>query len=65
MIDVFVIIYGSKWGIKFTNSIVQKIYKTKEEAVFYGRQLANQKECDLYLEVKPGKFEKVKPEKKL
>jgi hypothetical protein len=45
---------------KYQTGIVQKIYKTKEEALFYGAQMAKRYDSDLYVEEKPGKFVKQK-----
>ena len=59
--DVYVITYGSsRWGWKFETSIVQKIYPTKEEAIFYGKQAAKQFESDVFVQEKNGKFKKLK-----
>jgi hypothetical protein len=59
--NVYIITYGStRWGWKFETGIVQKIYPTKEEAIFYGNQAAKQSESIVYVQEKNGKFKKLK-----
>lgn len=59
--DVHVIPYSSKWGWKYATSIVQKIYKTKEDALFYAAHTALKHETDLYIEDAKGKLTKLNP----
>jgi len=59
--DVYIITYGSaRWGLKFETGIAQKIYPTKEEAIFYGKQPAKPFESEAYVQEKNGKFKKLK-----
>lgn len=59
--DVYFITYGStRWEWKFETGIVQKLYNTKEDATFYGRQVAKQFESEVYVQEKNGKFKKTK-----
>lgn len=60
MKDVYVIAYSDRWAWKFKTGIVQKLCKTKEEAIFYGQQMAKKYESDLYVQDKNGKFIKQK-----
>lgn len=60
MKDIYIIKYGGKWGWKFKTGVVQKLYKTLDEALHYGWQIADSYQSDLYLEVKPDKFIKQK-----
>lgn len=58
--DTFVITYGStRWGWKFETGVVQKIYKTQEEAIHYAKQAAKPWDADVYIEQKDGKFKKL------
>lgn len=56
MKDVYVISYSDRWAWKFKTGVVQKLCKTKEEAVFYAEQQSRKYESDLYVEGKSGKF---------
>ncbi len=59
--SVYIITYGStRRGWKFETGIVQKIYPTKEEAIFYGKQAAGQHESEVYVQEKNGKFKRLK-----
>jgi Uncharacterized protein conserved in bacteria (DUF2188) len=49
-----------RWGWKLETGVVQKIYPTKEEAIFYGKQAAKPFEADVYVQEKNGKFKKLK-----
>ena len=51
---------STRWGWKVETGIVQKIYPTKEEPVFYGKQAAKQHESEVYVQEKNGKFKKMK-----
>lgn len=57
--DVFVITYGSIWGWKFERGVVQKLCKTKQEAIEEANIKAKQFGSNVYVEQKDGKFKKL------
>lgn len=57
--DIYIIPYGSKWGWKYENSIVQKLYPDLDSILHFCNQKAKKEGTDVYVEVK-GKFVKQK-----
>lgn len=54
--DVYIVLYGSKFGWKYQTSIIQKLYKDKDECIHYAKQAAKPWGSDVYIEQKDGSF---------
>jgi hypothetical protein len=59
--DIYVLKYGTtKWGWKFERGVMQKLFNSKDDAVFYAVQMAKRYESDVYVEDVTGGFKKLK-----
>ncbi len=59
--DVYVVRYtATRWAWRYYSGENQKLLKSEEEAIAYGKDAARRHGSDLWVEWKDGSFKKVK-----